>query len=98
MAIASLVIHVNPDDLQKLMLQLRSSGILTEYQKASPDKIAAILESGADKLLRKLETIEKMPGVLNLEIAFINYEDDLGEDGFMNCPDLSQIFSSQKKN
>lgn len=96
MAIAALVIHANPDDLPGLMPALQASGLLTQFQQAAGDRIGAILECPSDRLLRTLEELQAIPGVWNLELAYVNYEDDLNGDGQMPCPPIEDLFPDRR--
>lgn len=91
MAIAALVAHSMPGGAQGLLEALRSCPAIVDCQLAGEGRIAAALEAPSDGLLGALELVEKLPGLVNLELAYVNYEDDIGADGAMPCPPLSQI-------
>ena len=53
---------------------------------AGAGKLAVVLESPSHTLQRDLEEMNGLPHVLMLDVAFINYEDDLDSQGHMACP------------
>lgn len=91
MAIASIVVHTFPASLQNLQNDLQALAEIVAARSVEPDRIAAAVETSAAKLPRILQNIEKMPEVLNLELVFVNYEDDLDKSGGIACPPLADI-------
>ena len=87
MAIAGIVISAPQERLAGLrgsLLDLR--GVLEVREVAETGKLAVVLESPSHTLQRDLEEINGLPHVLMLDVAFINYEDDLDSQGHMACP------------
>ena len=87
MAIAGIVISAPQErlaGLRGLLLDLR--GVLEVREVAEAGKLAVVLESPSHSLQRDLEYVNGLPHVLMLDVAFINYEDDLDSQGHMPCP------------
>ena len=91
MAIAGLVIHASPASLQGLLSALQNLAEVPDCQVVPPDRIAASLETPSLNILRALKKIGNLPDVLNLELVYINYEDDLERDGEIACPPISEL-------
>lgn len=91
MAIAGFVIHTTQANLQDLLKILQNSAEIPDCQVIPPNLIAATLETPSLNILRAFKMIDKLPGVLNLEIVYINYEDDLERDGGISCPPISEL-------
>lgn len=87
MAIAGIVVSAPQErlaGLRGLLLDLR--GVLEVHEVAGAGKLAVVLESPSHTLQRDLEEMNGLPHVLMLDVAFINYEDDLDSQGHMACP------------
>ncbi len=91
MAIAGFVIQSSPDHLQGLQKALQNLTEVIDSLVVQPDRVAASLETPSLNILRAFKKINTLPGVLNLEIVYINYEDDLDRDGSIACPPLSEL-------
>lgn len=85
MAIAAIVLH-STESLQELENALRALPGTVDAKQVPPGKLAATIESPAETLIRSLEKAENLPGVWNLELVYVNYEEDLDCSGFMNSP------------
>lgn len=90
MAIASIVLHAGCRP-QELAVVLRATPGVMDAREIPPDKLAAVLECPADRLPAFLRGLRKRKGVINLELAFVNYEDDLEACGQINCPPLAEL-------
>lgn len=88
MAIAGILIHVIPSDLQALHERLQTWEGVIEARVAGENKIAASAESRSDTLPGLLQNIQADPQVLDLELVYVNYEDDLDSAGNMPAPPL----------
>lgn len=90
MAIAAIVLH-SSGSLRQLETALRALPWIVDAQAVPPDKMAVTLESPSEKIMEHLQITGRLPDVWNLELAYVNYEDDLDSDGHMNCPDRESI-------
>lgn len=92
MAIASVVVYSPPGRAQELAKALRSLAGVADCEIVAPDRLAAIIEAPAAKLLDSLRAVEKLPDFVNLELVYVNYEDDLEAAGGIGCPPLAEIY------
>lgn len=78
MAIAGVVVSCLREHLLPLCSELRATrGVLEVQEVPDVDKLAVVLESSSRTLQGYLEYVNGLPHVLALDIAFINYEDDI---------------------
>lgn len=67
--------------------ELRATrGVLELQEVPDVDKLAVVLESSSRTLQGYLEYVNGLPMWVALDIAFINYEDDMDITGHMPCP------------
>lgn len=92
MAIASIVAHSLPEDLAELHKSLLSFGEALECRTLPPDKLAATLECPGERLPSVLKKIAQLPKMLDMELVFASYEDDL--DDAMPMPNM-EIFKNK---
>lgn len=85
MAIASFVLHTG-ESLQSLLARIRTFPCLVAAEEIPPGKVAAVIEIPAIDLTAALKKLSSLPGVWNLELVYVNYEDDLDSGGFIACP------------
>ena len=86
MAIAGIVIVHSPQHQKPLLTILGGMASIFEASPASPEKIAASVEIPAEELTGFLKRLAELPQALDLELVFVNYEDDLDENGFIPTP------------
>ena len=87
MAIAGIVVSSLREHLKLLCNELRATrGVLDVQEVPGTDRLAVVLESPSRTLQGYLEYVNGLPHVLALDIAFINYEDDMDSTGHMPCP------------
>ena len=87
MAIAGIVVSSLREHLLPLCSELRATrGVLEVREVPEADKLAVVLESPSRTLQGYLEYVSGLPHVLALDVAFINYEDDMDSTGHMPCP------------
>lgn len=91
MAIAGIVLQVLPVSLGEVSASLQAVAEILDVRPAPPDRIAASVECASIKILAALKKIGSMPGVINLELVYVNYEDDLESTGTIACPPLSDL-------
>lgn len=81
MAIASILIHVDPSHVADIFALLSARSDITDIQYPKTQKkealIALVLETQSDQLLSHLNEIKEIPGVFELHLVFADYEDDL---------------------
>lgn len=96
MAIAAIVLHTaeSPRELEK---SLRAFPWIVDVKFAPPDKLAVALDSPANELMGNMQIAANLPGVWNLELVCVNYEDDLESGEDMNCPPIAEIWKKIKK-
>lgn len=87
MAIAAIVIHTSPENLEAAKASLQERPEIVEASIVPPAKIAAALETPVQTLQSSLEAIQALSWVWNLDLAYVNYEDDLEQSGQIACPD-----------
>lgn len=86
MAIAAVVLHAH-GDLAELEGRARSLPWVVDTRQVPPDKLAVTLESPSENILEDLKNTSRLANVWNLELVFVNYEEDLDDEGFMKCPE-----------
>lgn len=87
MAIAGIVISVAQDRLSEVREFVRDvPGVLDVQLVCEEHKLAVVLESPSRTLQKDLESLRDLPHVLEVEVAYANYEDDLDSEGHMACP------------
>lgn len=86
MAIASFFVLHSPQDQKQVLEILGNISQISETQTVGRDKIVAVLELPGQELTSLLKRIAAMPPILSLELIFINYEDDLDGNGYMEIP------------
>lgn len=87
MAIAGLVLNVAEGRLPETREALRAFPGVVDVQGVEDDcKLAAVLESPSQKLQEDLEALREVAHVVGLDVAYINYEEDLDGQGHMACP------------
>lgn len=96
MAIAAVVLH-STGSLQSIEKILRAFPWIVDVQQVPPDKMAVTLESPSDRITKDLQTLGQLPDVWNLELVYVNYEDDLDSNGHMNCPSPEFIHNKRKE-
>ena len=86
MAIASIILFQASQDQKYLCEILESLKQITGVKCVGEEKIAVTLEMEASGLTSFLKKLSSLPKVHNLELIFVNYEDDLDEQGFITAP------------
>lgn len=96
MAIAAIVIHSLPHEQECVSGVLQLMKPVIEWKTVSPDRIAATIECPSLDLLATLQQIKAQPAVLEMDLVFVNYEDDIDAEGYVPCPPLEQLKKSSK--
>lgn len=87
MAIAGIVISAPRHRLTQVRELVRLvPGVLDVQFVDGQPRLAVVLESPSQTLQKDLEGLRALPDVLELDVAYANYEDDLDSDGHMACP------------
>ena len=87
MAIAGIVLNVAEGRLLEVREALRTFPGVVDVQGVEDDcKLAVVLESPSHTLQANLAALRDVAHVLELDVAYINYEEDLDEEGHMPCP------------
>lgn len=87
MAIAGIVLSVAEGRLPQTREALRAFPGVVDVQGVEDDcKLAAVLESPSQKLQADLEALREIAYVAGLDVAYVNYEEDLDGQGHMACP------------
>ena len=91
MAIAGLVFHIEGANLEKVSGKVKAFPDITEVKTLeSGNEIAAVLECSSVDMQQKLKDLGKIRHVIQVDVAYINYEDDIEKDGFVSCPPLEK--------
>lgn len=96
MAIAAIVLHVLEPKLEGALNSLQQIPGLVEAAQGAPGRIAATVETPVPNLLDCLQECRNLSGVIDLELVYINYEDDLDSNGFMDGPSLHEALQKMK--
>ncbi len=87
MAIAGLVVTVDPSISEEMATQLSAQVHLVDVQIShDPSKLVVVLEISADKVKDEIQALQEIENILAVDIAYINYEDDIEEKGEVPCP------------
>lgn len=86
MAIAGVFAVHAPQDREPLRIALGSMPQILEIAPVDDNKLAITLEAPAFALTSFLKQLGEMDSILNLEVIYVNYEDDLDRDGYMDVP------------
>lgn len=87
MAIAGIVISAAQARLSEVRELVRAMpGVLDVQVADDASRLAVVLESSSRTLQKDLESLRDLPHVLEVEVAYANYEDDLDSEGHMACP------------
>ena len=80
MNISSVVLKVNPNNLQKVLKELKSSDICEVHLHDELGRVIVIIE-GRDisEEIRKLKILETMPNVISADMVYSYSEDELNE-------------------
>lgn len=90
MAIAALVLHC-AGGLPELAIALEALPGVVDKRQVPPDKIALTLEAPSQDLTGRLKSLKNLPNIWDLELVYVNYEDDLDAHGHIACPAISEI-------
>ena len=86
MAIVGLVFMVSPHCTEKVQQDLLQQEGITDVQPtADSQRLVAVLEVHSDKVESGMKHLQQVPDVLSVDIAYINYEDDLEREGHIPC-------------
>lgn len=66
-----------------------------EINQIGSDRLAATVEAPSSSLPLLLRRIQDFPNVFELELVYVNYEEDLDADGNMPCPPISKILKNE---
>lgn len=90
MAIASVLLNVMPEDMKGLEKQFNSFSCLTDCKKLPESSnftgFAAVIEAPAGDLTEKMKELASLPEVIELQLVFADYEDDLDDSGQIDMP------------
>ena len=87
MAIAGIVLSVAEGRLSETREALRAFPGIVDVQELEDDsRLAAVLESPSRRLQADLESLNGLDHVRQLDVAYVNYEEDLDGQGHMACP------------
>ena len=87
MAIAGIVLSVTEGRLSETREALRAFPGIVDVQELEDDsRLAAVLESPSRRLQADLESLNGLDHVRQLDVAYVNYEEDLDGQGHMACP------------
>ncbi len=88
MAITSLVITTLPGTSEIVLEKVSAHQEIAEVQIShDPTRLVAVLEANADKIQDIIKNFKEIDNVLAVDIAYINYEDDIEREGTIPCPE-----------
>lgn len=85
MAIASFVLHTG-GSLESLSREVQAFPAVADMREVPPDKLAVTIDIPSARLSRLLKDLKNLRDVWNLELVYVNYEDDMDASGFINYP------------
>lgn len=86
MAIAGIVLTVTLGRQREAGEALKVFPGVIEVQAVEEIKLAAVLESPSERLQSDLEALSALPHAVQLDVVYVNYEDDMDSSGHMACP------------
>lgn len=94
MTIAGLVIMGTAQSMKALKAKLMGNPSIVEIQESSEDtRIAAVVETDSDKVESFMSSLLEWDEVVTVDVAYINYEDDIEDKGHIPCP----VFNAKRK-
>lgn len=86
MAIAGLLIMTEAAQRQDVRARLAAAPHVAETRDTEdPFRLAAVLEAPADQVEGAMAAMSTWEGVLAVDLAFLSYEDDLEDKGYIPC-------------
>ncbi|MDO5536432.1 MAG: hypothetical protein Q4F72_02730 [Desulfovibrionaceae bacterium] len=86
MAIAALLLMIQPERRERTLACVSAFPGVVETKTAADGRLACVFERGSLELQKGLEDLNGLEGVIQMDVVYINYEDDLDETGHMACP------------
>lgn len=86
MAIAGIVLVHSPQSQEALLETLGGMAPISALSPVNPEKLAVSLELPSAELTTFLKKLATLPLVQDLELVFVNYEDDLDDEGHIAVP------------
>ncbi len=86
MAVVGLVLIPLPGREDALAAALDGFPGVVERRDAEAGRLVAVLECSSRDIRDRLEALASLEPVLELSVAYADYEDDLDVDGHMPCP------------
>ena len=90
MAIAGIILSAPVGALVGLEAAVRGRAGIVDVQRTPADaEIRGLVLGGeqtSDTIQQELGTLRELPGVEDLHLVFANYEDDMDNQGHMDCP------------
>ena len=87
MAIAGIVLTVGLGHQAETAEALKAFPGVVEVQAVEEDKVAVVVESPSDRLQDDLEKVNQLDHVVQLDVVYVNYEEDMDSEGHMACPE-----------
>jgi nitrate reductase NapD len=86
MAVAGIVLTVALGHQSEVAEALKGVSGVVEVQPVEAIKVAAVVESPSDRLQADLEAANGLDHVVQLDVIYVNYEEDMDSEGHMPCP------------
>ncbi len=86
MAVVGLVVIPLPGQEDAAARALASFPGVVEQRQADGGRLVAVLECSSRDIRDRLEEAAALEPVLELAVAYADYEDDLDDEGHMPCP------------
>lgn len=86
MAVVGLVVIPLPGRERAAADALAAFPGVVEQRQADEGRLVAVLECSSRDIRDRLEAVAALEPVLEMSVAYADYEDDLDADGHMPCP------------
>jgi len=86
MAIAGILLTPDAGQESRCLEALQNRPEVVETRQVDAGKLAAVVECSSLDIQKVLEGMAGMESVLQLDVAYINFEDDMDSDGCIACP------------
>ena len=86
MAVAGIVLTVTLGHQAEVVEAVKNHPGVAEVQAVEEIKVAAVVESPSDRLQIDLEAVNALEHVVQLDVVYANFEEDMDSSGHMACP------------
>ena len=86
MAIAGIILTPDAGQESRCLEALCNWSEVIETRQVDAGKLAAVVECSSLDIQKVLEGLAGIDSVLQLDVAYINFEDDMDSEGCIPCP------------